>query len=136
MAYGTRAGMEIIFGTKNISKWADANNNENAGEISDRIDWALNEATDRIDDRLRRGPYDIPFSVAPRRIETLCNRLAGVILYETPRGLIDEGPQIAISEMRDEIDNTLDAILRGREKLDADVTANDAPRVVKSTEWD
>lgn len=136
MAYGTREGIEIIFGTKNVAKWADANNDNDAGDIAARIGWALDEATDRINDRLRRGPYEIPFEAAPRRIVSLCNRLAGIILYETPRGLVDEGPQAAIAEMRDEIDNTLDAILRGREKLDASITSNDVPLAVPSTDWE
>jgi phage gp36-like protein len=131
MAYGSQEGMEAIFGKKNIAKWADADNDEDEDTIEARILWALQEAEDRINDRLRPSPYKIPFEgTTPSRIVTLCNKLAGILLYETPRGLTDVDTQVSYDAMKDEINDTLNNLVRGRERIDAEQLGDNVPQVV------
>ena len=51
--YCVRADVEAVYGTGNVAKWADLNNNGSAGEITARIAWAITAASNEIDDMLR-----------------------------------------------------------------------------------
>lgn len=87
--YANKSDIEIIFGSDNVTKWADLNNSSDQTEIDARICWSLQQAHSQINDRLTPGPYKIPFETpVPIQIIDTCARLAGVILYES-RGITD-----------------------------------------------
>jgi len=89
MTYSTKAQSERIYGKSNILRWADMNNNEDEDEILDRIEWAIQEAYDQINARLKSCRYTVPFeSPIDPVIITLSARLAGVLLYDNRR-LVD-----------------------------------------------
>lgn len=89
MVYSTRADSNQIFGKYNIDRWADLGNNENDDEITDRITWAIQEAYDQINARLKGCRYVVPFvATIDPIIVTLSARLTGVLLYDN-RKLVD-----------------------------------------------
>lgn len=89
MVYSVKADSEQIFGKTNILKWADLNNNKNEVEISARITWAIQEAYDEINARLKGCRYTVPFvTTYDPIIVTLSARLTGVLLYDN-RMLVD-----------------------------------------------
>lgn len=88
-AYAQRQDVEMIFGSQNVEKWADLDNREDQYHIAQRISWALELAKAKIDDTLRDGPYEIPFSAPyPTTIKDVNARWAGVLLYDS-RGIQD-----------------------------------------------
>lgn len=133
-AYAVRADLDLIFGRDNVSKWADLNNNEDADEIAQRVCWALAEAKDYFDDRLRGGPYSIPFEETyPDQIVSMSARWAGVLLYDS-RGVQDsedENPRHKLSYHRDAVKKFLREVHAGRIRLEGvDLVATDYPKVV------
>jgi len=89
LAYPSQQDVEFVFGPTNIAKWADLENDGDATYIANRIGWARVQATSRVNDRLRGGPYVIPFSSPyPNMVVEMTARLAGAILYES-RGIQD-----------------------------------------------
>jgi hypothetical protein len=89
--YCDREDIELIYGASNVAKWADLENNEDSAEITAKIQWACDTATSRMDDRLRDGPYAVPFEEPyPQQIVEQTARLAGVLLYDA-RGIVDQG---------------------------------------------
>ncbi len=117
MAYSVRSDVEAQFGVDNVSKWADINNNESAGEITARITFAITEADDMIDSRLRNGPYVIPWAIAPQGIVSLSAMYAGVWLYSA-RGITDYDSDGKVADQlqfhRDMFDTKIRDILAGR----------------------
>ena len=93
MAYAISTDIDDIFGKSNVDMWADLNNNEDAGEITARRDWALNLGESMLNSRLTGCPYVVPFSGAPLSlvIVDLNARLAGTLLYDSRR-IIDDDP--------------------------------------------
>lgn len=89
MVYSTRDNSNQIFGKQNIDRWADLTNDEMDDEIDSRITWAIQEAYDQINARLKGCKYAVPF-IAPIDpvIITLSARLTGVLLYDNRR-LVD-----------------------------------------------
>lgn len=83
--YATREDVEFIFGTQNISTWADTNNGESAADIDERIYWAIDLAIATVDARLRPSKYDVPFVSIDQMIIDITARLAGVLLYDSRR---------------------------------------------------
>jgi len=128
MAYAVRADIELIFGSTNVSKWADLNNDEDAGEITARIVWALTLAEERVNNRLRQGKYDIPFATAPTEITDLTARWAGVILYDSR--LVIDGEDSDLSRHEKTVEDRLSKILAGKIKLSTDVAVATYPQVV------
>lgn len=130
-AYATRDDLELTFGVDNIAKWADASNNEDDDEITARCTWALNKATNYINDRLRRSIYSVPFDDAPQSIVDLCASMAGMILYKSPRGLIDgEDAQAAMKTIDDENEMRIRQILAGHLDLDVEQTYSNHPEPI------
>lgn len=125
--YADRARMELVFGRDNVKKWADANNNLQEAEITARIDWALQAATDDIDSRLLLGYQTIPFATIPNLIIDLTAKLAGAMLYVAPRGMVDVDD--SVFALREEIEETIRRIQAGQIKFDLTTVAA-APMVV------
>lgn len=91
MSYATIADLEQVFGKHNVRQWADINNTKNKTEEDTRMQWALDEATDELDERLRRSAYQFPVTTTPvpkLLVRNVCY-LAGRLLYES-RGIVDQ----------------------------------------------
>lgn len=143
--YAERVDIEFIFGADNVKKWADLDNDENDVKIANRIDEALNLATVYIDDRLRGGPYKIPFTTegdgsssshtnVPRQILDACARYAGVKLYES-RGITDfnrEAEEVdhQLSPHIIAVKRFLNNVMAGVVRLDTKIIATQIPKVV------
>lgn len=80
MAYGSRSGMETVFGTNRIATLADADETSDSGEITAAITAALAYADARIDARLRRTHYRLPIADGdgdtPPLVVKIADRLA------------------------------------------------------------
>jgi hypothetical protein len=86
--YCKRSDIENVFGPHNVSAWSDIENRSDPAFIASRIAWAIQAATNEINDRLRGGAYELPFAPIPETIRTVAATLAGVMLYES-RGIED-----------------------------------------------
>lgn len=87
--YSSRKQIEQFFGSRNVEKWSDLNNDQAATEIQDRITLAIADSTQLVNDYLRGGPYDVGFSLPiARQVRQITTMLSGVHLYEA-RGTID-----------------------------------------------
>jgi hypothetical protein len=125
--YCTKADIEQVFGTTNVSKWADLDNDSDATKIANRIAAAIAYASEVIDDVLRCTSYLIPAATAagatPTTIKDLTAKIAGIWLYEA-RGSHDfDGnsgqPYHRYAWVRRDCMRTLENIRTGRRKLDA-----------------
>jgi galactitol-specific phosphotransferase system IIB component len=85
-SYCTQANIETVYGANNVAKWADIDNDANATTKSTRITYAIDVASEEIDDVLRTSPVRIPIVTAagatPKTIEHIAAVLAGLWLYE------------------------------------------------------
>lgn len=135
--YATIADMEQVFGKVNVRKWSDINNTEVATDIEERMNWALNEASTELDERLRRSVYQFPLTVEPfpaLLVRTTCY-LAGMMLYES-RGLVDSSdPEGYSKKLEKRVDKFIHGILNRQIILDIDaadlpILTNDTPFVV------
>jgi hypothetical protein len=124
-AYCAQADIEKVYGTTNVGKWADINNDANATTKSGRITEAIDVASEEIDDVLRLLDVRIPAVTAagatPPTIKHLAAVLAGLWLYEA-RGAEDYNRNGTIRHghawRRDWADNYLNMIATGKRKLD------------------
>jgi phage gp36-like protein len=131
--YANRSDIELAFGSTNVQKWADLNNNLDDDEIDGRICWSLLNSHARINDRLSDGPYVIPFEAPyPTQIILLTSKLAGVFLYDSRR-ITDRQEEVkGIDFFRKDIEMTLSGILNGRYKLYGVTRANNSPFAIKA----
>lgn len=130
--YALAADVKQVFGNTNVTKWADIDNDEDAGKIDTRIEWAICLAADRINNDLRKGPYTIPFTEdeVPREITDLTARLAGVLLYES-RGITDAADgENQLKPVKDEVSLRLRKILMGQTRLDLTENAVYFPQTI------
>lgn len=127
MSYATVANMENVFGKINVRKWADLNNTDVAADIETRIEWALDEATSQLNDRLRRSVYQFPLEAEPfpsSLVLTTCY-LAGLLLYES-RGLAEsEDAEGYSKKLEKRVDKFVYDIINRR--LILDVAISDLP---------
>jgi len=94
MAYSADTDLDLAFGQANVRKWADVNNNGVNTEIVARIAWAIANADDYLNSKLRKSRYQFPLaddSVIPPILARMSSYYAGVLLYES-RGVTDIGP--------------------------------------------
>jgi len=130
MAYCIVSDVEMLFGETNVDKWADLDNDEDALKIAARIEWAIEEADNRIDTRMRGALYTIPFAdPAPRTIETLSARLAGIALYDG-RGITDQEMDDRMAAHRKLVETTFGELISGKIRLDLTPTTGLYPRNV------
>lgn len=133
-AYALRVDVENVYGPTNVAKWADLDNDQEAAHIQNRIEWACSRATDEINDRLRGGPYDVPFtSPFPSAVVDACARLAGCLLYES-RGITDadeDGESSnAVAPHRKRVDRWYREVLSGIRTIGGFPDATNAPRII------
>lgn len=122
-SYCARADVEQIHGVSNVEKWADLDNDGDAAKITARITAMIGYASEELDDRLRDGPYDVPFSSGLTTITYLSALLAGVLLYEA-RGVQDfesetGTPYHRLQWHRSRVDQMVNQILSGQRQLNA-----------------
>jgi len=138
MAYCERTDVESIFGVANVALWADLENNQDEDDIEARITWACDMATTKMNNRLRGGPYAIPFeepSSGEGYDAELVNetaRWAGVLLYES-RGIEDtENASVPkISDHIKQVEAFIRLIRTGRMQLDVAEQTVTYPKVIK-----
>ena len=80
--YPTRATIELIHGCRNITIWADLDNDKNTTIIAARIEWAADVATEYLNGRLIMGRYTLPFSAVPKMVIHISSLLAGILLHD------------------------------------------------------
>jgi len=122
MTYIVRADIEAVYGRDNVSKWADLNNNNDAGEITARVDRAIAVAGDELDSRLRRSQYRVPLEgvtgTLPYVVKDMVATLAGVWLYES-RGVVDaEDGSHRLQYGREKVGDQISDILANRLWID------------------
>jgi phage gp36-like protein len=134
MAYATTAQLYTAFGQKNVRAWADLDNEEVDADIDARIAAALADAETTVDDRLRGGPYEVPFTTVPTQVRRATVLLAGVLLYES-RGVKDFNEETGqqqhqLSFQKKEAEGLLEDIRRGRLRLNVATEVVRYPQVV------
>ncbi len=140
--YCSRSDIDNIFGSGNIDKWADLNNDQVQADIDTRVDAAIVMGTARVDAELRGGPISIPFtSPIPPTIINAAAQLAGVWLYES-RGVSDSDSKDGTHELSWHKKDALDLFRRihaGQVVLDAtgaQETTSPFTRSTKTTKED
>lgn len=89
LEWTSRGEIENMFGLTNVTQWADLENQGVTADIADRIQWAVEEATEEARMRLRGSSVDLEaLQCAPRPLRLATTRVAGLLLYES-RGIKD-----------------------------------------------
>lgn len=88
--YTTSHQVENVFGVENHHKWLSLDGKDEAADYALRAYQFLDAAECEIDDYLRGGPCEVPFSATdtPKLIANIAASLAGVKTYES-RGVVD-----------------------------------------------
>lgn len=141
-SYASRADVETAFGKSNVKKWADVNNDGNGADVEARVTWALESAYEYVNDRLREGPYTIPFVIdgtLPKTIVRMCAAYAGVLLYES-RGIVDvdaDGRAMhALKWHKDWVEDMIKKIHARQIKFLLTKTYKDYPVIVREDDTD
>lgn len=115
--YCAEADLVLIYGQKNINRWADLDNDEDNYVIDARIEWACEFATEFVNSRLLRGPYAVPFdSPYPLLIVNLTAMYAGILLYDG-RQVVSAEDNDKVSRQRRDFDRYIRQIFKGQLKL-------------------
>lgn len=132
MGYSVRADSENIFGVINLKRWADLNNKLQDSEIAARIEAGIAYAYERLNSRLRHGPYEIPFEepVDPVIVD-LSARIVGIWLYDS-RGIVDSDPSEfdQLARHRKFVERTLSDIHGLRVVLSHEIVSTAYPQTV------
>lgn len=123
--YATRADLNNMYGKINIDIWADLDNNKVGSDVSARVTWALEQATEYINSRLVNGKYEIPFATPPKFIVFLTTLYAGLILYDGRQMINATTPRDQLSRQRNTFKVYMRQLLGGQIKL-LDATSGDA----------
>jgi len=119
MTYAVRKDIENIFGCTNVDTWADLENNGDASYIEERIDWALELATNTLNDHMHEGPYEFPLTATPYPSSVIYYTAmsAGILLYDS-RGLRDADPGKDILQThRNKYTSWINAVLAGKYRI-------------------
>lgn len=135
MGYCDRGLVRVKYGADNIDGWADLDNDKDQTKIDARIDDAIAEAYDFINDRLRASAFTIPPVEVPSAFEHMNALLAGCLLYEA-RGVdsYDEStnqPQHRYAWQRKRVEQWIKDVRSGAIDLGLPSTALSYPVVVK-----
>ena len=88
--YGDTSDLIAVWGSDNIAKWADKNNNEDAGQIASALSSSSRRIDKRIDDYFRQSIYVVPLQPVDDIIIGWKTDLWAAELYRQ-RGLRDDG---------------------------------------------
>ena len=144
--YARRSDIEKIFGKANVRAWADLDNAGDEDDITDRIDWALDLAKERFDNRLRNGPYEIPFTSTnssssssvsstdggsiPLEVVDANARYAGVLLYDGRRLVDQEDNQYEMGPHEKKVNQFIRSVLAGQVHFDLTPVVVSYPRTI------
>ena len=138
--YAVAADLYEVFGQLNIYKWAnieslDDNDEDYETNIQGRITKAITLATADINDKLRGGPYEIPFTNTSltATVNYICILKAGIWLYEW-RGADDynfEDGRVThrYSFLSDRADKMLEQLRRDARRLGSQTSSDTRIRV-------
>lgn len=119
MSYSARTNADNVFGSENITKWADLNGVAYPPHIESRVTWAIGQADARIDAVMRNTHYRVPVVDAdgntPSEIEHLSATLAGVLLHDA-RSMAEDD---SMAPYRAEVERTFALITAGRLDINA-----------------
>ena len=133
--YCTRENVEEVYGEDNIRDWADINGTGDPIQIAARIEWTCKKAFTRINARLMRRNFALPFDddAIPGVITDVASELAGYYMYSAR--MLDGGDRTSnnLSHMHKEAEKTLTMIVSGEIKIVHDLQDfTDAPFVARS----
>lgn len=130
-AYCADTDLDLTFGASNITKWADADNTNDSVKITARKLWARNRATNHINTKLRKTIYTVPFASPPQELVDMTAQLAGVLLFQSPRGIVDgEEINAQMQSLRDEVDDWIKGLQSNTIRLDVTIDGTNGPGVV------
>lgn len=115
--YTDEAQLKLVFGTKNIDKWADLDNDQNPVTISARVAWACETATEYMNSRLVMGKYEVPFSTPPKIIVLMTTLLAGLLIFDGRLIVSSQPPFDQMSRQRKDFNRYIRQLLSGQLKL-------------------
>ena len=122
-----------VFGEDNVIRWSQLDNDVATADTN-RLTQAITFAEDHVTDRLRNGPYALPFTTCPETVKNIMATLAGVWLYES-RGLTDDNEEgNKLQDKKVDAHRDIDLIMGRVIKLDATLAYGDtptAPTVIK-----
>ncbi len=120
--YCEDSDIDDLFGTVNVTKWSDIDNDGNAVTIAARKARAIDVASNDIDDQLRQSPYLIPIvqpdGTTPTAIVDIAAKLAGSWLY-SGRGTEDAQGNNRLTSVTGEAHLALANIRTGKTRIDA-----------------
>lgn len=107
----------LVHGSRNVEVWADLDNSRNKADIDERVDWAIELATEYMNGRLVFGRYEVPFEEdhVPKMIQHMTALLTGVLLHDGKKLLAESRDQV--STKRKEFNRLLKQLLTGQLKL-------------------
>lgn len=125
--------LENVFGRDNINHWADLDNDDNAGTISSRINWAINLATAEVQAQLTATSYTWDVVVGHILVNNAIAIKAGLWLYAN-RAKSDEGDGTTPTNPMRRHEKWLDLFFKqlstGALKLDIERSGRSFPAVV------
>ena len=142
--YTDRTKVDTIFGSDNVDKWSDLDNDADATKITNRINDMLTQASREFDSDMREGPYDVDdFTSTEPLLEHYVGIKAGLLLYEL-RGTEDTdaegGVEDRFSRHRNMYRSFVKALHTGIKRLDQTIVAlrskYTVPKVWTETELD
>lgn len=131
MSYADRTDIDNVFGTDNVTTWADLNNSGDAGEVAARVAWALDLSYSRLNARLRGGPYVVPLSEpVDEVVVNMQATMAGLLLHDS-RGYDDSGKRRdPLGVHRKVLEADIRMVRAGHLRLDAEGEASAVPAVL------
>lgn len=129
--YIGQANVEDQFGANNVAVWSQLDNTTTGADTS-RVDDAIDNAEQTVEDRFRGGPYAVPFTGGGSRglvkVIEWCAKLAGIWLYEN-RGLRDAGEDgdNKLTKMKADVFHEIAVYLSGQVRLQADAVTTGRP---------
>lgn len=132
--YIAQSDVESRWGTNNVLQWSNLDNSTTSADTT-RIAAAITFAEAYVQDRLRGGPYTIPFSAnssgAMETLEHQMATLAGCWLYSS-RGTNDTDTDAKLDAARNDVDLFIARVASGQIRLDlaASYSMPNAPVVV------
>lgn len=121
--YSSRTRLDLTFGQQNINSWAAKSPARGSKGVQATIDFYIHRVSRLIDNELRGGHHDVPFSKpVPEVIQYLCTAKAGADMY-TSVAMYHEQFDLMISRINKQFRTMLRDIKFGRIQL-SDSTFN------------
>jgi len=110
----------LVYGKENAYQWADLDNSRIESDIEDIIEFAIVDASEKIDSQFIDSAYAIPLvdseDHTPETVRRWCARLAGAILYKA-RGY--DGEDDSVIKVEKEVMKEIAYVLAGLSRIKA-----------------